>query len=177
MVEASSRDAIGPAREEIRRIIKERHEGEDDVTIITQDALLSTFDRILRVLTVAVGGIGAISLVVAGVLIMNVMLVSVTERTAEIGLLKALGAAQRTIQTLFLAEASALSALGGLAGVVLGRAGAWALGRIYPVLAVSPPSWAVAAALGTAIGTGLIFGILPARRAAALDPVTALAKG
>jgi putative ABC transport system permease protein len=176
MVEASSRESIPRAREEIVGIIKQRHEGEDDVTVITQDALLSTFDRILRSLTFAVGGIGAISLVVAGVLVMNVMLVSVTQRTSEIGLLKALGATRGRILALFLAEAAALSLIGGLAGVGAGYAGAWATGRIYPVLAVGPPPWAVAAALGTAAGTGLIFGILPARRAAALDPVAALAR-
>jgi len=177
LVEASSRASIGAAKDEVVATVMKRHEGEDDVTVITQDALLGTFDRVLRALTVAVGGIGAISLVVAGVLVMNVMLVSVTQRTSEIGLLKALGATKGTIHLLFLAEAAALSLAGGLLGVAAGEAGAFLLGRIYPILAVNPPLWAVAASLGTAAGTGLLFGILPARRAARLDPVEALARG
>lgn len=176
LVEASSREATLRAKDDVIRILRERHEGEDDVTVITQDALLSTFDRILRTLTVAVGGIGGISLVVAGVLVMNVMLVSVTERTSEIGLLKALGATRAQILGVFLAEAAALSAAGGLIGIGAGYLGWWAICRAYPLIATSPPAWAVAAALATAAGTGILFGYLPARRAAALDPVLALSR-
>lgn len=177
MVEASAREAIPRAQEVIHRIIKERHENEDDVTVITQDAMLSTFDRILGSLTVAVGGIAAISLVVAGVLIMNVMLVSVSERTSEIGLLKALGASGAQITVFFLAEAAALSLAGGAIGLAVGYAGAWAIGELYPALPIEPPIWAIVAAMGTAAGTGILFGFLPARRAARLDPVIALGRG
>ena len=92
LVEATSRDAIPAARTQAIEILKQRHEGEEDVTVITQDAVLATFDRVLTALTLAVAGIAAISLAVAGILVMNVMLVSVTQRTAEVGLLKALGA-------------------------------------------------------------------------------------
>ncbi len=176
MVEARSREAIPRAAAAITGIIKQRHDGEDDVTIITQDAVLNTFDRVLRALTYAVGGIAAISLGVAGVLVMNVMLVSVTQRTAEIGLLKALGATPRKILIFFLCEAAALSLAGGLAGIAGGYAAAWAIGRAYPALPIAPPLWAVAAAMATAAATGLAFGLLPARRAAALDPVAALSK-
>jgi putative ABC transport system permease protein len=174
LVEAQSREAIPRAKAEVTRIISQRHEGEDDVTVITQDALLSTFDRIFRALTLAVGGIAAISLVVAGILVMNVMLVSVSERTAEIGLLKALGASRERIMIFFLAEAGALSITGGIAGIAFGFLIAWTAGRVYPALPIEPPAWAVAAALLTSAVTGILFGYLPARRAARMDPVEAL---
>ncbi len=176
LVEARTREAVAEARESIREIIRARHEGEDDVTIITQDAVLSTFDRILRALTLTVAGIAAVSLAVAGILIMNVMLVAVAQRTGEIGLLKALGASRRTIERLFVAEAGLLSCLGALVGFAIGEAGAWVIGRLYPALPVGTPWWAVAAALAVALTTGLVFGVLPARRAARLDPVRALAR-
>jgi putative ABC transport system permease protein len=112
LIQARSRAALAPAEEAVLAILRERHEGEDDVTLITQDALLATFDKILNALTLAVTGIAAISLLVAGVLIMNVMLVAVSQRTPEIGLLKALGAAQGQILALFLTEASAAGAGG-----------------------------------------------------------------
>ena len=177
MTEASSREAIPRAAGAIKEIITARHEGEYDVTIITQDSVLRTFDRVLRALTMSVGGIAAISLVVAGVLVMNVMLVSVTERTGEIGLLKALGATRPQIIVLFLAEAAALSLAGGAAGIVVGHLGTWLIGAVYPSFPLAPPLWANVAAIGTAAGTGLLFGFLPARRAAMLDPVAALGHG
>jgi putative ABC transport system permease protein len=113
---------------------------------------------------------------VAGILVMNVMLVAVTQRTGEIGLLKALGAPARTIRLAFLSEAAMLSAVGALLGYLLGQLGAFILRQIFPVFPAYPPDWAVIAGLGTAIGTGLLFGFLPARRAARLDPVQALMK-
>ena len=131
--------------------------------------------RILTALTMAVGGIAAISLAVAGVLIMNVMLIAVAQRVKEIGLLKALGAPSAQIRRLFFAEAALLSGVGSIAGLVLGYAGSTIIGHIYPVLPVSPPWWAVLAAFGTALGTGILFSVWPARRAARLDPVAALA--
>jgi putative ABC transport system permease protein len=120
LVEATNRDTIELAKTQAGEIIKLRHEGEQDVTIITQDAVLATFDRLLGTMTVAVAGIAAISLAVAGILVMNVMLVSVTQRTAEIGLLKALGATGATIRNAFLTEAAMLSVAGALLGFVLG---------------------------------------------------------
>lgn len=176
LVEVRGREVVHRAAEEIRATIKKRHENEDDVTVIAQDALLATFDRVLRALTLTLGGIAAISLGVAGILIMNVMLVAVTERTAEIGLLKAMGGSQRDILTLFLAEAATLALAGGVIGLAIGRFLAWAARQLYPALPVAPPGWAIAAALGVAAATGLIFGLLPARRAARLDPVGALAR-
>ena len=176
LVEASSREAIEPAKAQVTEIIKLRHEGEEDVTVITQDAVLATFDKLLGALTLAVAGIAAISLAVAGILVMNVMLVSVTQRTAEIGLLKALGATGATIRIAFLTEAAMLSLAGALLGYLLGQAGALVLRQLYPVFPAYPPNWAVLAGLGTALATGILFGVLPARRAARLDPVQSLAK-
>ncbi|KAF0205906.1 MAG: hypothetical protein FD173_595 [Gallionellaceae bacterium] len=173
LIEAKNRDVIEQAKREAEEILFQRH-NEKDVTVITQDAVLATFDRILTALTMAVGGIAAISLAVAGVLIMNVMLIAVAQRVKEIGLLKALGAPGRQIRNLFFAEAVLLSGIGSLAGLVLGYAGSMIIGQIYPSLPVSPPWWAVLAACGTALGTGILFSVWPARRAARLDPVAAL---
>ena len=176
LVEAKGRGAIQQAKAQTAEILKARHDGEEDVTVITQDAVLATFDRILSTLTYGVAGIAAISLAVAGILVMNVMLVAVTQRTGEIGLLKALGAEGRAIRNAFLAEAALLSASGALLGYLLGQAGAFGLRTAMPALPAYPPDWAVIAALLTALGTGLLFGVMPARRAARLDPVAALAK-
>ena len=175
LIEAKSRDVIEQVKHDAEQIMFQRHNGEKDVTVITQDAVLATFDRILTALTMAVGGIAAISLAVAGVLIMNVMLIAVAQRVKEIGLLKALGAPGKQIRALFFAEAALLSGIGSLAGLALGYAGSAIIGQIYPSLPVSPPWWAVVAACGTALGTGILFSVWPARRAAQLDPVAALA--
>lgn len=176
LVEARHGSAIDAAAEDVRRIIKERHEGEADVTVITQDSVVATFDRIFRMLTLAVGGIAAISLAVAGILIMNIMLVSVTQRTTEIGLLKALGAKPGDIRILFLTEALLLTSLGAVTGAIAGVFSALLLGRIYPVLPITPPVWAIAAAVIIALITGLLFGVIPASRAARLDPIAALSR-
>lgn len=174
LVSASSREALPRAKQDILDILRSRHEGEDDVTVITQDAVLATFDRILRALTLVVAGIAAISLIVAGILIMNVMLVAVTQRTTEIGLLKALGASSPTILTLFLTEAGLLSLLGACLGLAAGQGTSWLFRWLVPEFPVQAPLWAVAGALSIALITGLLFALLPARRAARLDPVRAL---
>jgi putative ABC transport system permease protein len=176
LIEARSRDQIEDVKREVAALLKVRHGGEEDITVITQDAVLATFDKLLRALTAAVAGIAAISLAVAGILVMNVMLVAVTQRTAEIGLLKALGARGDTIRNAFMAEAAMLSLVGALTGYGLGLLGAFVLRFLYPAFPAYPPDWAVVAALATALTTGLLFGIMPARRAARLDPVQALMK-
>ena len=175
LVEAKSRDSIEQARLDAENILFARHNGERDVTVITQDAVLATFDRILRALTLAVGGIAAISLAVAGILIINVMLIAVSQRVQEIGLLKALGAPAAQIRNLFFAEAVLLSGIGCIVGLILCQAGIMVIGNIYPSLPVGAPWLAVLAAITTSLGTGILFSVWPARRAAALDPVAALA--
>lgn len=176
LIETKSQQAMMKAVDEIRDIIRLRHDGEDDVTIITQDSVVGTFDKILMSLTLTVIGIAAVSLIVAGVLVMNVMLVSVTQRTAEIGLLKALGANRQQLQALFLTEAAILSAAGAVAGLLLGHLAILVIRALYPRFPVELPVWALWSALAVAILTGLVFGVLPARKAARMDPVAALAK-
>lgn len=176
LVEGKDLQSLARLKEHIKATIAKRHYGEDDVTIITQDSILATFDKILRSLTLTVAGIAAISLVVAGILIMNVMLMSVSQRTAEIGLCKALGGTRRQIMAMLVCEAFLLSLIGGILGLILGFVGAWGIAQVYPELTTTPPLWAVAAAMAVAIGTGLIFSLLPAGRAARLDPIRALAR-
>ena len=174
LVEVRSRGELTSTKEEIRKILRNRHDNEDDITVITQDAVLATFDRILRALTLGVAGIAAISLAVAGILVMNVMLVSVSQRTSEIGLLKAIGAPSANIHHLFLAEALWLSFSGGVLGFALGQFGSLLLRLAYPELPAWPPTWASLAGTTIAFVTGLLASLLPAARAARLNPVQAL---
>jgi putative ABC transport system permease protein len=176
LVQARSRDAIARAKQSILKTIRERHDGEDDITVITQDAVLATFDRIFTALTLALAGIAAISLAVAGILIMNVMLIAVSQRTAEIGLLKAIGAPSGQVMRLFLSESALLSIVGAAVGLLLAGVGIMVLRRIFPDFPLHAPTWAPLSAVGMALASGLIFGVLPARRAARLDPVAALSR-
>lgn len=174
LAEVHSHEEIEGARLAALRVLRERHAGQEDVTILTQDAVLATFSDILGVLTAALAGIAAVSLGVAGLGIMNVMLVSVTERTHEIGLLKAVGVTHAQVTGVFLVEATVLATVGGCLGLAAGLGAGWILQQVYPEFPFHPPAWAVLAALGVSGTVGLVFGILPARRAACLDPVAAL---
>lgn len=173
-IEAKSRESMQAVIDFTIKTIKQRHHGEEDITVITQDAVLQTFDNILSTLTYGVGGIAAISLAVSGILIMNVMLVAVSQRTSEIGLLKALGASRRKILSLILIEALLLSLIGTVLGFIIGLTGCWGIRLALPDLQAYPPVWAMLASFLVAVTTGLLFSLLPARKASKLDPVTAL---
>ncbi|MFA6062966.1 MAG: ABC transporter permease [Gallionella sp.] len=157
----------------ITAALKERH-GREDFTLIPQEKALEVLGSVLDVITFAVGALGGISLLVGGVGILTIMTMAVSERTAEIGLLRALGAQQNQILTLFLGEAILLSALGGLAGLALGVGIAQSLHWLFPSLPVHTPWLFAALAELSAVSIGLAAGVMPARRAARLDPVEAL---
>lgn len=176
MVEVNSYEDLEFVKNQIRELIVERHDREEDITIITQDSVLTSFNEIFTALTLALAGIAAISLTVAGIGIMNVMLVSVSERTTEIGLLKAVGVKQGQIVAVFLAEAALLSILGGILGLISAQLLVHLSRTLFPVLPAQVPPWAVVSAAIIALGVGIIFGVWPARRASRLDPLMALTK-
>ena len=163
----------------IARLLRNAHDLQpdepDDFRIQTAEQVRATFDTIIGTMTIAMGGIVGISLLVGGIGIMNIMLVSVTERTREIGICKAIGATRQHILLQFLIEALFLCLLGGLAGLVAGYGiGAVAASFIPGFPAAHTPVWAIALALGFSLAVGMIFGILPAVKAANLDPISAL---
>tara|TARA_B110000977_G_scaffold56948_1_gene77374 strand:- start:1173 stop:2375 length:1203 start_codon:yes stop_codon:yes gene_type:complete len=161
-------------KEKILNVIRKRHDGEEDVTVISQDSMLAAFDNILATLTMAIAAISSISLLVAGILIMNISLISVSQRRQEIGLLKAIGASSRQIKQLFIGESLMLISMGSAVGISFAFALIALFAGLWPSFPLQPPVWAVPAALLVAFGTGLVFSIMPAKRAAALDPVLAL---
>ena len=157
----------------VTEILEERH-GSEDFTITTQEEMLETLGSILNILTLAVGAVGGISLVVGAVGILTIMTIAVNERTNEVGLLRAIGARRRQVLALFLGEAVVLSAVGGLAGLVVGVGGAWLLGVAVPGLPVHTPWYYVLLAEAMAVLIGVIAGVAPASNAARMDPVEAL---
>lgn len=158
---------------DIRQVMTSRH-GRDDVTIVTQQNMLEVLGSVLAVLTFAVGALGSVSLLVGGVGILTIMTIAVTERTAEIGLLRAIGTRRKQVLALFLGEAALLAALGGAGGLALGVLIAQLLTFAVPGLPVSTPWWFALLAELVAIVIGLAAGVLPAQRAAAMEPVDAL---
>ena len=171
--EVRSPTQINTVKRQILALIKERHEGKEDITVISQDSMLSTFNDILGALTMAVGAIAAISMLVAGILIMNVTWIAVSQRTPEIGLLKAIGASAGQVRLLFLGEAALLAVIGALGGLLLGELLLW-LGRWIWELPLYTPMWARLTSLLLAMATALLFAWLPASRAAAMQPLDAL---
>lgn len=160
---------------EVLDAFRELHQGEDDVTVVKPDSMLKTFDKIFNALTVGVGAIAGISLLVAGVLVMNLTWISVSQRTKEIGLLKALGASDHHVRRLFLLESVLLSTAGAICGVFAGEALVLIGRALWPTVPFAAPLWAVVTSVVIALLSGLVFAWLPATRAAQMQPVEALA--
>lgn len=171
-VQASTAETLSAAYQEIDALLRNLH-GETDFSIATQESLLETANATNETLTILLGGVAAISLLVGGIGVMNIMLVAVTERIREIGLRKALGATPAAIRRQFLVEAGVLGVCGGLLGIALGVAGAFVLPRLIDQ-PVSLSAVAVAAAIGVSLAIGIGFGVYPASRAARLTPIDAL---
>ena len=177
LVQATSSSTLSAAYQEANAELASLHQITDaadaDYTITPETSLVSTATSVDKTLTILLGGIAGISLLVGGIGVMNIMLVSVTERIREIGLRKALGATPRAIRRQFLVEASVLGLIGGVLGAGLGLLGAWILPHfISDPIAISPV--ATAAAIVVAVGIGVVFGVYPASRAAKLPPIDAL---
>ncbi|HSP94072.1 MAG TPA: ABC transporter permease [Thermoanaerobaculia bacterium] len=170
-----SREAA-PARVKAgaREALMRRHGGQEDFTVTTQTEMLDVLDRVMAVVTLAVGGIGAISLLVGAIGILTMTWISVGERTSEIGLVKAIGATPAQIARLFLLEAALLSLAGGVLGVAAGMGIGAVIRWAVPTISLHTAPGFVAAALAVSLAVGLAGGVLPARRAARLDPVEAL---
>lgn len=174
-IAAADQASIAAAEFQVTNLLRLRHKivDEDDFTVQSQKDILTIVGTITGALTLLLAAIASISLLVGGIGIMNIMLVSVTERTQEIGLRKAIGASADDILVQFMIEAVILSAIGGVLGTIVGSSGILLVGAFSPLKAVVSPS-AVALAVGVSGGIGLFFGVVPARRAAQLDPIVAL---
>ena len=176
---ADDLDEVDAVQERVRRAIRVSRDlepgDEDDFTVTAAEAFLEEFDKVMAMATAVVGGIVGISLLVGGIGIMNIMLVSVTERTREIGILKALGATRSDILVQFLLEAGLLALLGGVTGIVLGFLAGSGIAALIPGFPPAQvPLWVVLAAAGFSAMVGVVFGIMPASKAAGLDPIDAL---
>ncbi len=176
MLKVGDNYAVEDVKQRIESRMQELHDGDLDVTVISPDAMLETFDEIITVMTLGVGGIAGISLLVAGILVMNVTLMSVKQRTAEIGLLKAVGAPASQVRVLFLSEAILISIAGAVAGIIVGFLLVYAGRQVSPDVPFTTPTWALVASLGLAIGTAILFAWLPAQQAAEMEPVDALGR-
>jgi putative ABC transport system permease protein len=174
MIRAKDRQTTSAALAEVTEIMKSRHNGQEDFTVVSQDDLLATVNQITDTMTLVLLAIASISLVVGGIGIANIMLVSVRERTREIGIRRAVGARRRDILTQFLVESIVISVLGGLIGLALGATIIWLARSAVPDLPVKLSAWIVAIAVGFSAIVGVVSGIWPAMRAADLDPVEAL---
>ncbi len=174
MMNATSRDTIRRAVLEVKRVMKARHRGQEDFQVIDQAGILKMVNTVLGILTAVVGGIGGISLIVGGIGIMNIMLVSVTERIREIGIRKAVGARERDILYQFLIESATISVIGGGIGILIGWLSSLTLSSIWKALPSQVTPAAVAIAFLFSLAVGVFSGAYPAYRAAKLDPIEAL---
>jgi putative ABC transport system permease protein len=174
MLCATSRDTIRRAVLEVKRIMKARHRGQEDFQVIDQAGILRMVNKVLGILTAVVGGIGGISLVVGGIGIMNIMLVSVTERIREIGIRKAVGARESDILRQFLIESATISVIGGGIGILIGWLSSVTISSIWKSLPSQVTPAAVGIAFAFSLAVGIFSGAYPAYRAAKLDPIEAL---
>lgn len=161
------------AKSRIESFLYEKFKNEDLYTVTAMSEMLDELNSMIAMVSAGLGGIAGISLLVAGVGVMNIMLVSVTERTREIGIRKALGARKRVIMQQFVIEAAVTSSLGGILGIILGSVVTSAVGKLAG-LSASPTPAAVLVSFGVSVGIGLLFGYMPANRAAGLNPIDAL---
>ena len=171
---AKSMANLDTAVDEIKAIIKQRHDGQDDITVVTQVSMLETLNSLLGMLTFVLGGIAMISMLVGGIGIMNIMLVSVTERTREIGIRRAVGARRRDVLTQFLAEAVVLSLTAGMLGLAGSVGLTYLVSWILPDFDMRAPAWILLPAFFLSFGTGVVFGVWPARRASRIETIDAL---
>jgi putative ABC transport system permease protein len=171
---SSSRVGIDDAVQEITEVLRERRDGEEDFTVLTQLSMMESMNTILNMLTYVLAAIAAISMVVGGIGIMNIIWVSVVERTQEIGIRRAVGARRRDILQQFLAEAFALSLLGGFVGVGGAVASTFILYWVFPTFDMRAPLWVVGPAFLLAITVGAVFGVAPAWRASRIETLDAL---
>ncbi|RMG05552.1 MAG: FtsX-like permease family protein [Nitrospirae bacterium] len=173
-VRAKKESLVQDAKREIRDVLRRRHAGREDFTIMSQDEMLDVMGKILNIMTAVLSGIAAISLLVGGIGIMNIMLVSVRERTREIGIRKAIGARRMDIMIQFLTESTLLSLTGGMAGVLIGAVVSWLIPRFITFLPAEIAWWSILLAFVFSAFVGIFFGVYPAKKAAEYDPIVAL---
>ena len=173
--ETSAAERTEEAADQIWAVLMRRHDNQPDFTVDSQSRILAAIDKVLAIFAIVLGGVAGLALLVGGIGIMNIMLVSVTERTREIGLRKAMGAKRRHIMVQFLTESMTLSGIGGLLGIGLGAGISWVVSAATKgQVATHIPVWMALGAFGFACGVGVFFGIYPAWRASRLDPIEAL---
>jgi len=173
-IKVAGEEKIPAAKAEIKELLMKRHAGKEDFTILSQDEMIAVMGKILKIMTAVLSGIAAISLLVGGIGIMNIMLVSVSERTKEIGIRKAAGARNTDILLQFLTEAVVLSLSGGIVGVLFGSAVAVSIKYFISFLPAHITWWSVLIAFVFSAAVGVFFGVYPARKAASYDPIVAL---
>ncbi|MGE4158240.1 MAG: ABC transporter permease [Planctomycetota bacterium] len=176
MTRSSNVESNAEARRQIREILLDRHEGDEDFSLLEPSSMQESVLDIINKLTSFLAGVATISLLVAGIGVMNIMLVTVSERHAEVGLFKALGARKNQILNVFLTESALITCLGGAVGLLIGWGGVKALALYFPSFPLSAPWWAVVGSLLLSIAVGVVFGVYPAAKAARLDPVEALSQ-
>ncbi len=174
VVQANGPDDTKMATESMKKILIAAHDYTEDFTILDQTSMLATLDKIFMALKVMLSGIASISLLVGGIGIMNIMLVSVRERTREVGIRKSVGATRRDIGLQFAIEAITLSCIGGVVGILLAYAGTWTMRQFYPSFPIEASMWSIIVAFAFSATVGIFFGAYPAIKAASVDPVEAL---